>query len=67
MSSTLLIIPRYRPQREAMRLHHAHRAGPVHRTRLQLRAQQRGALQDDRSRLQGEDFVSTIRPAQCSS
>ena len=36
MSSTLPVIPRYRPQRKAMCFHYAYRTGLVHRTRLQL-------------------------------
>lgn len=53
--SALPVVPRYRSQREAMRLHHAHRSRSVHRTRVQLRTQQRSPLQDNRSRLQGDD------------
>lgn len=61
MPSTLFVIPRYRPQREAMRVYHAHRAGPVYRTCLQLRAQQRGTLQDNRSCLQGDNLIFTVK------
>lgn len=54
VQSALPVVPRYRTEREAVCIHHAHSAGPVHSTCVPLRAQLRGSLQDYRSRLQGQ-------------